>query len=181
MKMKTIIAILAALTVSVLAIPITGSVSFTGTVKLDTGNPSTANAVTAWSNTKVQDADGAFGSFLSTGDTAIFTAPWTFDPSTLTSPLWTAGGFTFDLASSAIEAQFSAGPLKFLNVSGTGTVTGHGYDPTPGNWSFTTQSPSSSGRFSFSAAAQTSVPDNGGTVALLGMAVLAIGLFKRTL
>jgi hypothetical protein len=178
--MKNILIILTALAVSAHATPITGSVSFTGNVKLDTSNPATANAVITWSNTKVQDADGAFGAFLATGDTATFTAPWTFDPSTLTLPLWTAGGFTFDLASSTINAQFAAGPLKFLNVSGTGTVTGHGYDSTPGNWAFTTQSPSSEGRFSFSSATKA-VPDNGGTVALLGMAMVAIGLFKRTL
>jgi hypothetical protein len=158
--------------------PITGSVSFSGSVKFDTGNPATANAITQWSNTKVEDADGVFGLFLSSGSPVTFTAPYTFDPSTPMSPLWTAGGFSFNLASSIIQAQFSAGPLQFLNISGTGTVTGNGYSSTPGNWTFTSQSPSVSGKFSFSAATdsdgqrEASVPDSSSTLVLL---VLALG------
>jgi hypothetical protein len=182
--MKKLIIILAAAVcvMNARAVPINGTVSFSGSVKLDTGNPATANAVTQWFNTKVEDADGAFGLFLVTGSPATFTAPWTFDPSTATIPLWTAGGFTFDLASSTINAQFAVGPLKFLNISGSGTVTGNGYSATPGDWSFTTQSPSSAGKFSFSASSSAhgvGVPDSGSTLGLLGAALCGIGVIRR--
>jgi hypothetical protein len=181
--MKRLIVLLAALACAsnARAIPINGTVSLTGSVKLDTGDPATADSVTTWFNTKVEDADGDFGIFLSSGDPVTFTEPWVFDPSTPTSPLWTAGGFTFDLASSTINAQFAVGPLHFLNVSGTGTASGNGYEPTSGAWSFTTQNPSSAGRFSFSAATASHgvVPDSGSTLVLLGIALAGVGLIRR--
>ena len=45
----------------------------------------------------------------------------------------------------------------FVSVSGTGTITGNGFDPTPGTWTFTTQNPPANGVFSFSAST-TAVP-----------------------
>ncbi len=182
--MKKLILLLAALgcVMTAKAIPITGSISFSGSVQFDTGDPSTANAITAWSNTQVDAADGAFGLFLASGAPVTFTAPYVFNPSTALTPLWTAGGFTFDLASSTIDAQFSLGPLQFLSISGTGTVSGNGYTATLGDWSFTAQSPSSGGSFRFAASVDTHglpVPDLGNTLVLLSLAMGGIDLVRR--
>jgi VPDSG-CTERM motif len=84
--------------------------------------------------------------------------------------------FTFDLLVSTIVFQGNG----FLSVSGTGTISGNGFDPTFGTWSFSTQNPSSNGIFSFSAAGQA-VPDGGSAVALLGLALTGIEVLRRKL
>jgi hypothetical protein len=107
-----------------------------------------------------------------------FSAPWVFNPSTPTPGLWSVGGFTFDLLSSTIVTQNS----NFLNISGTGIVSGNGLDATAMEWSFSTQN--ANGRpktiFSFSADG-VSVPDGGSAVALLGIALTGIEALRRKL
>jgi hypothetical protein len=104
--------------------------------------------------------------------------PWIFNPSTPTPGLWSVGGFTFDLLMSTIVTQNA----NFLTITGTGTITGNGFDPTSGTWAFSTQN--SSGRpktiFSFSAD-DAPVPDGGSAVALLGIALTAIEVLRRKL
>jgi hypothetical protein len=75
--------------------------------------------------------------------------PWIFDPSTPTPGLWSVGGFTFDLLSSTIVTQNAA----FLRVTGTGIVSGNGFEPTAMGWSFSIANPGGEPRttFSFSA------------------------------
>lgn len=144
------------------AAPIDGHITFGGSVQFDTNNVNTANAVTSWFNTHVESADGDFSSIASNAPVA-FTAPWTFDPSTATPSLWSVGGFKFDLFTSTIIFQGNG----FLNISGSGLVssTNSAFDPTPGNWAFSAQSPSAGGKFSFSAAEE--VPEPSTVTALL--------------
>ena len=78
-------------------------------------------------------------------------APWNFN-SGLTA-LWSVGGFTFDLTSSSIVLPRVNG---FISVSGTGTISGNGFIPTPGTWRFTSQNPPANGVFSFSASTTAS-------------------------
>jgi hypothetical protein len=155
---------------------IQGNITFSGGSTLDTGNANTAHSVTSFVNTVVQSVSGDFDSFINPLDPATFSAPWVFDPSTPTSALWTVGGFTFDLLTSAIVMR-SGG---FLIVSGTGTISGNGFDPTPGTWSFTTQNPSADGLFSFSGSG-LAVPDGGAAVALLGLALIGMEVLSRKL
>ena len=104
--------------------------------------------------------------------------PWIFNPSTPTPGLWSVGGFTFDLLSSTIITQ---NPFV-LAITGTGIVSGNGFDATQMDWAFTTQS--SGGRthlvFSFSANG-TAVPDGGAAVALLGIALTGVEVLRRKL
>lgn len=58
------------------------------------------------------------------------------DPSTAIPGLWSVGGFAFDLATATIDVQNS----RLLSITGAGTLTGAGFDPTPGTWAFSTQS-----------------------------------------
>jgi len=102
--------------------------------------------------------------------------PWIFNPSTPTPGLWSVGGFTFDLLSSTVVTQNA----QFLSISGTGIVSGNGFDPTAMEWSFTAQNAGGRPRtiFSFSANG-IAVPDGGTTVMLLGAALGALGLARR--
>lgn len=165
----------AALCGSASAANINGGITFTGGVTLDTGSASTATQVLTWQNTEVESLDGDFAGFVAAGDAATFTAPWTFN-SGAHAALWQVGGFTFDLIGSSIAFQ----GMGSVIVSGTGTISGNGFDPTDGVWRFTTQNPSADGIFSFSASVESvSVPDGGLTIALLGAALSGLVFLRR--
>jgi len=106
------------------------------------------------------------------------TAPWIFNPSTATIPLWQVGGFTFDLTSSTIVTQTNF----FLNVTGVGTLSGAGFTTTPGSWSFTVSNALGKPHATFgftSDTAATAVPDSGATAALLGVALAGVEVLRR--
>jgi hypothetical protein len=105
-------------------------------------------------------------------------AQWILSPSTLTPGLWSVGGFTFDLLSSTIVTQ----NVQSLFITGTGIVSGPGFDPTNMEWNFTTQSSRGILRtiLSFSADG-VAVPDGGSAVALLGIALTGIEVLRRRL
>jgi hypothetical protein len=165
------------------AVPITGAVTFTGGVTFNSSLP-TATTATAWSNTIVQDVDGDFAAGgLTHGTSATFAKPWVFINST--PKLWTAGGFSFDLDPGAtvthLQVIMNGKPIDFLTIAGTGTInsTNPAFDPTPGIFTFSTQTPSSRGIFSFSAG--TEAPDGGSVVAMLGFALAGIESVRRRL
>lgn len=152
--------------------PMVGDITFAGSVSLDSTTVNTATMVTAWHGLatgdlpQVQSRDGDFATFVNRGDGATFHAPWSFNSSSVPS-FWTVDGFTFDLLTSHVVQQ----GLGSLTVAGTGTASGHSFDPTPGTWMFTTQDPSSQSQFSFSAS--TSVPEPG-TLGLLGIGMAGL-------
>jgi hypothetical protein len=78
------------------------------------------------------------------------TAPWGFGSGR--AALWSVGGFTFDLTASSIVKQGNG----FLAVSGTGTISGNGFNPTPGSWRLSTQNAPANNVFSFSASSTAS-------------------------
>jgi hypothetical protein len=156
---------------------ITGNITFFGTVSLD-GNANTATMVTAYhgiggtGSPFVASADDSFTGL--DGFAATFTAPWSFNSGAVAN-FWSVGGFVFNLISSSITVQGGGS----LNVDGTGTITGNGFDATAGSWHFTTQNPGT-GVFSFSAATGA-VPDGGSAVALLGIAFMGLEGLRRML
>ena len=106
--------------------------------------------------------------------------PWIFNPSMATPGLWSVDGFTFDLTSSTVVTQNAT----FLNITGVGTVSGNGFDPTPARWAFTVQNAGGGTGDFFSFSANTSsngVPDGGSAVALLGISLVAIEFVRRKL
>lgn len=152
---------------------INGVITFDGSVLLN-GPIGTATGINAggWQNTKVEDVSGDFTPLVSSGDTVSISAPWSFNSGPI-SNFWNVSLFYFDLDSSSIDYQSS----MFLSVSGKGTVYSGGlYDPTPGIWTFSTQGPASSGKFSFSASA--SAPDGGTTAILLGSGLMVLACFR---
>ena len=176
---KTLSTLLAAILLGMLltvpqarATEITGAITFAGGATFDTNSLATATKVTSWSNARVVSADGDFGG-IAPNTSVGMAAPWIFNPSTFTPGLWSVGGFTFDLLSSTVVQQ----DKNFLLITGVGTISGNGFDPTAGSWSFSTQAPGSKGIFSFSASSQA--PDGGTTLALLGVALAGLELMRR--
>lgn len=162
------------------AVQISGSIDFAGTAHFN-APLTTATQVVDFANTHVEFATGDFATFTSTNDPVAITAPYVFNPSTSYSPLWSVGGFVFNLAQSTIITQTQSGLL----ITGTGTLMGNGFDDTPGAWAISSQNPGQSSRstFAFSAgidALPSQVPDGGSSVALLGVGLMMLeGLRRR--
>lgn len=165
------------------ATAINGNINFAGSVQFDTNSLATATTVMTWfdinGNAGFSNVvPGSTGNFagIPAGTQATMGQPWIFSPSTPTPGLWSVGGFTFDLLSSTIVTQNAS----TLVISGTGIVSGNGFDPTAMDWMLTTQS--AGGRtgtiFSFSANGVT-VPDGGSAIALLGMALVGVEGARR--
>ena len=155
---RTLFAAVALLSASVTieAAPITGSITIKGGAHLDSTSADTATQVTGWLNGSgakptVASRSGSFTS-VSVGAPVTMAAPWNIGSGM--AGLWSVGGFTFNLTESHIVHQGKG----FLAVSGTGTITGNGFDPTPGSWRFSTQNPPANNVFSFSASTTASSP-----------------------
>jgi hypothetical protein len=189
---KTILAVLAAgLVTSALstqeaqAAKINGKIDFAGATQFDSKSLANATRVVKWRDvngnlgfSNVADVTGNFSS-IALGTQATMATSWIFSPSTPTPGLWSVGGFTFNLLSSTVVTQTST----FLNITGTGIISGNGFDPTEGTWAFTSQNAGGTHTgthtfFSFSANA-ASVPDGGSAVALLGMGLGVIEFVRR--
>ena len=175
--LKLALAVLAAalVTSGAQAAMVDGAITFAGGAKFDTNSLATATRVTLFKNVKVMSEDGDFTGIVSDDDAVTMAVPYIFTPSTATPALWSVDGFTFDLDGSVVVLQNA----DFLLISGTGTITGNGFDPTPGTWSFTAQSPTADGVFSFSSSDGFRAPDGGSTVALLGLGLTGIWMIRR--
>lgn len=161
------------------AAQISGGITFAGGATLDTLDVATATQVSSWNNVTVSSRSGDFVAYVGVGDSVTLAGPWTFNSGALAG-LWTVGGLTFDLVSSSIFSQSAAG----LIVTGTGWLSGNGFDATWGTWGFSSQNPHAEGVFSFSASGAfvpppPQVPDGGMTAALLGFGLVAIALAAR--
>jgi hypothetical protein len=155
---------------------ISGAITFAGGAVFDTTSLATATRVNDFQDVTVMSRDGDFAGFVGVGDSVTMAEPWIFTPSTPTPNLWSVDGFSYDLTSSMVVLQNA----DFLVIQGTGILSGNGFDPTPGTWSFTSQSPDAGGVFSFSASGGfQGVPEGGTTLALLGVAFIGVELVRR--
>jgi len=161
-----------ALSAASYALPITGGISFGGQITPNTGNLNTATSV-SFGAVAVLDTAGTFATV------PIFT-PTTFNPLAFNpfpgggiQPLWTVMGFSFDLNALTQILQLGNNALE---IRGTGIFKNAAYDDTNGTFIFTANQ--GGGTFSWSAS-NAAVPDSGTTVALLGAALVAMGLISR--
>jgi hypothetical protein len=153
------------------AAPIQGSIDFGGVVTFDTMSLATATRVTAWNSSFVLQDSGSFSS-INPGTSVTMAAPWIFNsgtpaipqPGPATPHLWQVGNFNFDLLSSTVVSQSST----FLNVTGTGTISGNGFDATPGTWSFTSSDSNGTNQNTFGFQAQTAAVPEAGSSILIG-------------
>src|SRR5262249_4154460 len=150
----TLFAVLALLSggIAAEAAQINGFITLAGGAELDSDSVVTATRVTGWLDQNgmiptIQSRGGDFATYVNVQAPVTMTAPWSFNSGPLPA-LWSVGGFTFNLTESHVTFQGNGN----VNVSGTGTITGNGFDPTPGAWLFSTQDPNAGGVFSFSAA-----------------------------
>jgi hypothetical protein len=146
----------------------------------------TATTVTQW-----RDSNGNLGHSTVQSSSGDLTMPvgtqvnmphsWQFNPSMVVSDLFDVNGFTFKLLSATIVQQTPT----FLSITGTGVISGAGFQPTKASWAFTI--PNAGGTdffFPFSAnisANGQGVPDGGSAVALLGISLVAIEFVRRKL
>ena len=117
------------------AVPIDGEIGFTGSfTPLDDANQATtldaATGIDFYNDQAfVLNASGDF-SGIADFTLASF-SDFQFDE-TPVSPLWSVGGFSFELSSVSVDLQTTSA----LELSGSGTVSGNGFDDTAGTWSF---------------------------------------------
>jgi hypothetical protein len=169
-----IMACLLIATGSASALPITGSLGFTGSYTI-AGGTSLANAtginITGNSATITGLVDGSFATAgITAGQTATYN---NFTLGAPTSNLWSIGGFNFDLTKMVIDFQSS----NLLALSGIGiiTSTNSNLDPTLGGWTFTANSFGGS-NFTFSSSAGVPEPT---TAMLLGIGLLGVGALRK--
>ena len=156
--------------------PITGNITWAGSVELDSPSAATATMVIAngWHGSAtgdlpaVQSVDGDFDTFIDPGDGTTFASPWSFNSGAVPN-FWSVGGFTFDLLSSTAVQGGTPGSSGFALVTGSGTVSGNGFLTTPGTFRFSTQDPGAGNPTEFSFSASSSAVPEGSTVALLGI------------
>jgi|ERR1035437_2836186 hypothetical protein len=184
-KYLTSAAFALAVTASVQATQISGTIRQSGDVTLDTQDLATANGATAFANVNV--AGTPTGDFSTTGGSLVVWKPFTWVPSSApVVSLWSfaSGGknYSFDLAS--ITGVTRTDSTELL-ITGLGTVNISTFDPTPANWSFTITDTSGgvSGSFVFGFADSNTatLPDGGMTVMLLGAALSGLALIRRKL
>jgi hypothetical protein len=169
---------------SIEAVPITGSIDIQGGGALLTPAGSALGTATGVDATNGVVMSG-FGSFAGTAGTSVNFEPFTFNPTTTPVTLWsfTIGSLTysFDLTSMVVGTDDSS----LLTITGSGmlTIMGDGsiWDATPGNWTYQIASASSpdAGDGVFSYDSNTTVPDGGLTVILLGSALSGLCLLRK--
>ncbi|MGH7978803.1 MAG: VPDSG-CTERM sorting domain-containing protein [Limisphaerales bacterium] len=177
-----IVAAMLAIT-SVQAIPISGSIYMGGIATLNSGD----NTVTSWPLVFVTADSGAFGSVNPFSLVTMSSSPWVFSPAPgqALSDLWSVGGFTFDFTSDTVT---TSGNLLIIDGSGTISSSNPGYSTTDFTWNLAANV-LNRGDFIFGASTGGSagggpgnqVPDGGLTVALLGIALTGVEVFRRKL
>src|SRR4029077_668594 len=122
-------------TATATAATISGTITIKGGAELNSGSVNIATKVTGWLNgagakPTVVSRSGDFATYVPVGASVTMAAPWNFGSGL--AGLWSVGGFTFNLTASTIIQQGNG----FLAVSGTGTIMGNSFAPTPGSWRF---------------------------------------------
>jgi hypothetical protein len=172
------------------AIPITGQINFQGNVVLTPNMLGAVESVAPATNVRVTSVEGTSYPATLVGDTGTYAGFTVATGAKSITPLWSVtdtGGtgfnYSFDLLN--ISTSNQASNNLFLAGSGTLRISGGGFDPTPGLWTYNITSADgspTSGVFSFqsnnTAQGQT-VPDGGSTVILLGAGFLATVLAYR--
>lgn len=121
------------------AVPINGGIGFFGAfTPLDDANQATtldeATGIDFLNNAAF--TENATGDFSDIDDLTLASfSDFQFDE-TPVSPLWSVGGFSFELSSVSVDLQTASA----LKLSGLGTVSGNGFDDTAGTWSLSADS-----------------------------------------
>jgi len=181
--MKKFTAVLAAtalmmLTTSAWAIPITGTINFTGSELLTPGGSTLLSATGLDFRGSQVEGQGTGTYAAIAADTPVTFSDLTFKPSTELTPMesfWTLTyldkSYSFDL--NAINVEFQS--THFLNLLGEGVLHATGFDATPGNWFYSSQD----GGTAFSAESSPAPIPEPGTVVLLGAGLFGLAVFGK--
>ncbi len=168
-----IIATIITFTANSPAAMILGDITFSGGATFDTSDFSTATQVISWDSVTVEQTSGEFLAAGIGNMTAVTFAPgWTINQGQPN--FWTVGDFTFELNTTSVTQV-----PTFIIVSGQGTVSANGFDPTPFNINFSTQKASDSPRQTFSAATNSEAIPEPGTSCLLLAGILGLAARRR--
>ncbi len=161
------------------AIPITGSIGFTGTYTQNGGTHGNLETATSMTINTV-GVGTTSGSFVGAID-PTFASPIAVNPAAGLGRLWTVlvGGltYTFDATSESENLDTTTA----LHLTGTGTMgDGNAADAAAGTWQLGFGVTGDSFEWQSTAGANaTGVPDGGSTAMLLGAGFCGIGLLKR--
>ena len=119
------------------AVSITGSMTLGGAYTLDGGTDFTdASGLNLSSVVGTSPASGSLGTTVSFGTVGtVNTSPLTYDPFAATANLLEIGGWQLDLDTLSIDNRTASA----LFLTGTGAISGNGFDLTHASWSLSAQ------------------------------------------
>lgn len=171
---STIFAFLFTLATSASAVPISGSIGFTGsyTHNGNGGTDLSSATLIKINNNKAAVTGNIGGAFATAGITNRDVATYNNIDLTSSGPilgLWSVGGFTFDLNQFTVNYQSP----YVLALTGIGTIRHNNYDNTVARWVFTANQVGSNMTFS------TSTAPEPGIALLLGVGLAGIAVSRR--
>ena len=183
--------VLALNSATALAVPISGTIGFTGPYVANNSNLTAATQITFSNSGLTQivtdgSASGSFAGIASGTPVTMFTPLIVNQPGVVlpNGPIWSVGGFSLTLSS--LGEVFNNANILALQGAGSITSTSLGLDTTPGTWVATFNNATSGAvtNFTFSASSAANpagVPEGGSTAVLLGLALVSLGSVSRRL
>ena len=177
LKIGSAIAVMA-ITASVQAVPISGTMTFSGNVFLNGPNAGPASTTAlAWSSTVI--GASSLSPVAASGSIA-FTPNWIYSGSPVVASLFTVSGYNFQVLSDTVTQTPTLAGYS-LDIQAFGVLSGNGATPTSYIMEISTQDPNANGSWSISGSLFTPVPDGGTTAMLLGMALSGVALLRKKL